>query len=223
MIITVISFKGGVGKSTVSQNLGVTLAHRQHDVCLLDADPNHSTTMWQEHRSDELPNVPVYSLGDKTDVLKAITNLSKKYKIVIVDCPPAIEKTTSRAVLKSDFSIIPVPTTGGGDLWATEKFLEHLDLLKAKLDIELPAYFLANRHEKNVIMHKQSLEAFKGYQEAYGVEILKSILAKRNAYGEANIQGRGVVEGDNPKAKDEVNSLTDEVLQIINSLTTATT
>lgn len=218
MIITLISFKGGVGKSTISQNIAVALAHKGKDVCILDADPNHSASMWQEYRDEELPSVPVYPLGEATDILKSITNLSKKYKVVIVDCPPAIEKTTSRAVMKSDFSIIPVPTTGGGDIWVTEKFLQHLDMLKGKLDMELPAYFLANRHESNVIMHKNALEAFKSYQEEYNVGIFKTIIGKRNAYGEANISGKGVIEESNKKAKKEIDDLTEEVLQIMASL-----
>jgi len=213
MIITVISFKGGVGKSVISQNLAVCLSHQKKDVCILDADPNENTTMWGQYRPEEQPTVPVFPLG-QGDIIKTINNLSDKYKIVIVDCPPAIEATTSKAVMKSDFSIIPVPTTGGGDLWATEKFLQHLDLIKSRMDIELPCYFLANRHEPNVILHQTSLEAFKGYQETYSIGILETVICKRNAYGEANVSGLGVIEGDNKKAKNEVISLTEEILKI---------
>jgi len=218
MIITIISFKGGVGKSTVSQNLAVTLAHRGKDVCILDADPNHSTTMWQESRSEDRPLVHVHPLLDGAEVLKAIGNLSSKHDIVIVDCPPAIEKTTSKAVMKSDFSIIPLPTTGGGDLKVTERFLDHLNDLRDRLDIELPAFLLANRFESNVTMHKQIFGAFKAYQEAYNVGLMETVLSKRNAYGEANLGGNGVIEEKNPKAKAEISSLTDEVLQIMNSI-----
>lgn len=217
MVITLISFKGGVGKSTVSQNLAVALAHRGKDVCILDADPNHSTIMWKEYREESLPSVHVQALVDKESITKKISDISSKYDIVIVDCPPAIENTTSKAVMRSNFSIIPVPTTGGGDIRVTERFLEHLELLKERFDIALPAYFLANRYEQNVIMHRNALEAFKSYQEDYNVGIFQTILGKRNAYGEANINGEGVIEGGNRKAKDEIQNLTDEVLEIIES------
>ena len=214
MIITIISFKGGVGKSTISQNLAVSLVHMGKDVCILDADPNYSTTMWQESRREDLPRIHVHPLLEGTEILKAIANLASKHAIVIVDCPPAIERTTSKAVMKSDFSIIPVPTTGGGDIKVTERFLEHLSDLRDRLDSDLPAYFLANRYESNVIMHKQLLAAFKAYQEAYDVGMLETVIGKRNAYGEANLTGIGVIEGDNRKAKDEIESLTDEVLKL---------
>ena len=112
MVITIISFKGGVGKSTIAQNLAVSLAIKGKDVCVLDADKNESTASWETFRNEGLPSVPVFHLGEKADIMKMINNLSKKYKIVIVDCPPSIEKITSKAVLKSNFSIIPVATTG---------------------------------------------------------------------------------------------------------------
>ena len=70
----------------------------------------------------------------------------------------------------------------------------------------------------NYRIWNEYLQSFKDYQEAYDVGILKAVLSKRNAYGEANISGKGVIEGDNPKAKKEVNDLTDEILQIIKSL-----
>jgi len=128
--------------------------------------------------------------------------------------PPAIEEITSRAVAKSDFSIIPVSTTGGGDIWATEKFLEHIELLRSKLDADLPCYFLVNKFEAQVNMHKAYLKALEAHQEAYSIGMFETKLAKRNAYGEANANGSGVVEWDNPKAKKEIKSLTEEIIGI---------
>jgi len=211
MIITVISFKGGVGKSTLSQNLAVAFAHEKKEVCILDADKNESSSIWESFRDESLPNVPVFHVSEQGDISKTINNLSNKYDIVIVDCPPAIERITSRAVAKSDISLIPVSTTGGGDIWATEKFLEHIELLRSKLDTALPCYFVVNRFESNVNMHKAYLEALKEHQNEYNIGMIETIMAKRNAYGEANANGRGVIEWDNPKAKKEILALSKNV------------
>ena len=214
MIITVISFKGGVGKSTLSQNLAVTFAHNKREDCILDADKNESSSIWERFRDEDLPNVPVFHVSEQGDISKTINNLADKYEILIVDCPPAIENVTSRAVMKSDISLIPVSTTGGGDIWATEKFLEHIELLRSKLDATIPCYFVVNRYERNVNMHKAYLEALKEHQKEDNVGMISTVMAKRNAYGEANANGRGVIEWDNPKAKTEAKAIAKEVFDV---------
>lgn len=43
-VVSVINYKGGVGKTTVTANLGAELAHRGHKVLLLHMDPQCSLT-----------------------------------------------------------------------------------------------------------------------------------------------------------------------------------
>ena len=214
-VITVISFKGGVGKSIISQNLAVSFAHQGIEVCIVDADPNKSTTMWHSYRPDDLPAVDVYHVPKNADLIKTINSLSNKYELVLIDCPPALEAVTSRAVAKSDISLIPVATTGGNDIWATREFLEHLELLRGKLDAPIPAYFVVNRFEKNVRLHQAYIEILDDYEENYSIELLETRISKRTAYGEANTQGLGVLEWDNVKAKKEIKELSGEVGKLI--------
>ncbi|WP_236705193.1 ParA family protein [Hymenobacter sp. AT01-02] len=58
MIITVGGIKGGTGKSTISTNLAVWLSRQGHDVLLVDADEQESSsdfTAWRgETRNGEL-------------------------------------------------------------------------------------------------------------------------------------------------------------------------
>ena len=218
MILTVISFKGGVGKSIVSQNLAVYYALQGKDVCIIDADPNRSTTLWHSMRPEENKPVDVYHVPKGGDLIKMINSVTKNYEMIVVDCPPAIEKLTSSAVAKSDLSIIPVSTTGGSDIWATKEFLEHLQLLRARLDASLPSYFIINKFEKNVKLHQAYMEVIKEYCEDYDVINLDTSFAKRTAYGEANAQGLGVLEWENNKAKQEVISLGKEINHILDNI-----
>ena len=60
-IITVTSGKGGVGKSSISVNLAIALAHQNLKVCLIDGDfglKNLDVMMWLENRV-------VYDLNDQ--------------------------------------------------------------------------------------------------------------------------------------------------------------
>jgi chromosome partitioning protein len=43
-VVSVINYKGGVGKTTVIANLAAELAHRGHNILLLDMDPQCSLT-----------------------------------------------------------------------------------------------------------------------------------------------------------------------------------
>ena len=214
-IITVISFKGGVGKSVVSQNLAVYFATQKKEVCIVDADPNKSTTFWHGMRPDDLGRVDVYHVPKGGDLIKTVNSVNRKYDIVIIDCPPAIEKLTSAAVAKSDLSLIPVATTGGSDIWATKEFLEHLQLLRARLNATLPSYFVINKYEKNIKLHQAYMQVIGEYCEDYDINQLNSYFAKRTAYGEANAQGLGVLEWENIKAQQEVTALGEEINSIL--------
>ena len=57
-IVSVINYKGGVGKTTVTANLGAELARRGQRVLLIDLDPQASLTFsfirsedWERHLS----------------------------------------------------------------------------------------------------------------------------------------------------------------------------
>ncbi|MGB5710374.1 MAG: ParA family protein [Waterburya sp.] len=47
MIVTIASFKGGVGKTTTAVHLAAYLAN-QSTTLLIDGDPNRSATRWAE-------------------------------------------------------------------------------------------------------------------------------------------------------------------------------
>ena len=55
MIIASISYKGGVGKSTVAQNLAVCFAHLNFKVVIVDTDTNQNSLSWYGARDSELP------------------------------------------------------------------------------------------------------------------------------------------------------------------------
>ena len=66
MIISVTSLKGGVGKSTITQNLAVCFAHSGYKVCIADADTNQSALRWSSLRDADLPPVPAFGTPEKT-------------------------------------------------------------------------------------------------------------------------------------------------------------
>lgn len=114
-IISVISPKGGVGKSTTSINLAVDFALKGHSVALIDAEEHGTTIDWAESGID---NLHVYEGYSKT-ITQTITALSKKHDFIIVDTAGnnlTLSTTSdnlqtlvnSKAVSVSDLVLIPV-------------------------------------------------------------------------------------------------------------------
>lgn len=216
MIIASISYKGGVGKSTVAQNLAVCFAHSGYKVCIVDADETQASVSWTGVRFEKETEPVIHSVG-QTDAKSFIGNVKghyDNYDIVIIDCPPSLSPIAIKAMYISHLLLIPVTPTGGSDIWVTEKLLDKYSDIREEKETDIPAYFVVNQFEPNVNLHKASLEIFDQLQEEFKVKTMKTKLHKRVAYGEANARGLGVYEYDNKKAKDEIIDLANEVIAI---------
>lgn len=215
MILSSLSYKGGVGKTTIAQNLAVCLAHTGYKVCILDADTSQNSQSWLGRRSNDLPNIPVYGNTDPQAIMQNIKALYDDYEVIIIDSPPALSKIASKIILASHLLLIPITPTGGSDIWTTEQLLEHYDLIQDQKGSRIPAAFVVNRYRANVRMHQAYLEALAEFEESYGIKTLDSKLNDRSAFGEANLQGMGVYEYNNPRAKQEVVQLCNEIIGIV--------
>lgn len=213
MIISVTSLKGGVGKSTIAQNLAVCFAHNGYKVCLIDTDENQSSLHWSGLRGEEHPQIPVFGLPDGNTLTKNIKPLNEDYEIVIIDGTPSLSKLTSKIILLGDIVLTPI-LPGGLDVWATEKFIGRYDDAQTLKGEEIPAYFVLNQYDKNQILDKEVREILT----QWAITPLESTLKSRVAYREAVIQGLGVYEYKDKKAKHEILLLFNELKDVMANL-----
>lgn len=218
MIISISTLKGGVGKSTITQNLAVCLAESGYDVCIVDADTNQSAMQWfeireQERQTDEaIIEIPVFSQTDGAELIKTVKELNDKYSIILIDGTPSLDKLSSKIILLADILIIPiVPSVL--DVWASVKFLGRYEESQAQKGKQIPAYILVNQNQ-NTNLAKEVKEAL----ESINIPVLKSTLKNRTAYREAVVKGRGVYEWRDAKAKAEMVTLTNEISKIFKKL-----
>jgi len=215
MIISITNLKGGVGKSTIAQNLAVCFAHMGYKVCLVDTDTNQTSVKWSSFRDEEMPSVLVIGMTEAGALAKTVTALNEDYEIVLVDGTPSLSKMTSKILLLSDLTIIPT-LLSGADFWAIEPFLDRLDETKT-INESLKAYILCNKHNSRINLEKTVVDAMEAFEENYGVATLNSKLKQRVVYKEAMVKGMGVYELKDGKAKQEVVALTKEIENIIAS------
>ena len=213
MVISVTNMKGGVGKSTITQNLAVCFAHKGYKICIVDTDFELQTsTKWAAERPDDLPKVPTFAV--KNDELsKRVVALKKEFDIVVIDGTPALFELSTRAIILSDMVILPIlPSIA--DIWTLEKFMsgyEEARSAKESMGATVTAYVVLNKFNENLNLDKEAIEVLKGFD----IPVLQSTLATRIAYREVMPQGRGVVEYRDKKAKDEMLALVEEIEEII--------
>ena len=210
MIITVTSLKGGVGKSTITQNLAVSFKLKGYSVVIVDVDTNQSCLDWLTERESEENYIHVVGLPDGKALVKSLKGLNDNYDIILIDGTPAIDQKTSRIMRVADLIIVPL-RAGKMDLSATTIFLDkHQEAVELK-GSDIPLYALLNEFNEDLIISRHVKQAI----ENTDINLLKNSIRHRTAYPVANIYGLGAVEHSDKKAKKEIENVTDEILSIL--------
>lgn len=221
MVISVMNLKGGVGKSTIAQNLAVCYAHQGEKICIGDTDNEQLTCMrWSGQRDNDLPQIPVFGVTsakskkeftteDGKAFVKNIKALHEDYDHVILDGTPILSELATWMILASDLIICPIEPSPA-DVWSLQNVRERYEQVRA-LGNDIPAYILLNKYNPNRTLD-QEIEQTIGN---FGMGVLKTRLHYRVAYKEAMVEGLGVIEYKDEKAKEEIQSLVSELDEII--------
>lgn len=211
MVISVINLKGGVGKSTISQNLAVCMATDGYRVCIVDTDfEQHTSVKWSEQRPESMVKIPVFVVREQS-LKSSLDEFRSGYQVVIIDGTPQLGTLATRTLLESDLVLAPITPTGF-DLWSFETFLERYRDARSRKG-ELPAWVLFNRF-KGTNFHRGAVEAVA----EFGLPILNRTLGERMAFQEAGVQGLGVIEYRDKKAREEMEGLYQEFAGLVAAL-----
>jgi chromosome partitioning protein len=123
MIVTVVSFKGGVGKTTTAIHLAAYL-QTQADTLLIDADPNRSALGWAKR--GQLP----FPVIDEWQPVQS----SQSYQHVVIDTQ-ARPIVADLAILAESCDRLIVPTTP--DIMALDALALTLECLQ---EVQAPHY-----------------------------------------------------------------------------------
>lgn len=215
MIISCISYKGGVGKTTISQNVAVALATAGHKVCIVDADESGNTADWAESRTDDLPTVHVIAEKNENKIALLIKKMYQDYDFIVVDSPPSQTPISSIIILISHMVLIPVLPKGKQETNTINQLIEKIENLEATKDKEIEYRFIINEYNPRINSHSQFVEIMT---QIFGDKVVGSKLHHRVAYSEVTHVGKGVVEYEDEKAASEIIQLTNELTSIFQTI-----
>ncbi|AOX18492.1 ParA family protein [Kozakia baliensis] len=105
-VISFVSSKGGVGKTTAAVVLAGELAAAGKSVTLIDADPNRPLEAWSAIRA--IPSTLRIVVDDSVDtIIDTIDNANQLSDFVIVDLEGTATDRIGFAIARSDFVLIP--------------------------------------------------------------------------------------------------------------------
>ena len=206
-IISVLNPKGGSGKTTLSTNLARSLHERGFSVLIVDTDPQGSARDW--HAANEKNPLPLVAM-DRPETLKSLSRVAASYDYTIVDGAAKLEDLSAAALVNSDAVLIPVQPSPY-DIWAMSDLVEKIKVRQTLTDGKPRAAFIVSR-----AIQKTKLSGEVGAAlDDCGLARFKTFIVQRQIYPQSAAEGLSVFDTPHAQALTEINSLTDETIQLL--------
>lgn len=194
-VITILSQKGGAGKTTIALHLAVTAEVAGHSTAVIDLDPQASATAWGDSREAETPVVVSAQPARLAHVLEAARKAGAA--LAIIDTAPHSESSALAAARAADLILIPCRPA----ILDLRAIGNTIDL--AKLAGKTPVVVL-NTVPARGSLAEDAAQAVAGY----GVSIAPVHLGNRAAFQHALTAGQTAQEYEpTGKAAEEITQL----------------
>ena len=194
-VLSLVSQKGGTGKTMLSTHLSVEAERHGHTVALIDLDPQASAANWGDHREAETPVVVATPASRLKHCLEIAQNNGAT--LVIVDTAPHTEASTLEIAKASSMVIIPCQPSLA-DIEAIETTATLIKIAQK------PAYVVLNRVPANTDLGIQARKAVRNYD----IVCAPCQIGSRVAFIHAYNSGASVAEIEpNSKSAAEIRTL----------------
>jgi chromosome partitioning protein len=185
--------KGGVGKSTLTQNLASIRASLDRRVAIYDLDNQATTTKWAVRRRDnaDLPQVHVERMDEERHTQEEfalqLQRLVDSYDDVFVDVGGKDTEIFRAALASADIIVAPlIPSPA--DLDTVPDLADVISKFNKKIDIRV----VLNQADPRKRMTKAMVSEMAAFKAT--LPLMSKMIANRESYKFATAQGRGVAE-----------------------------
>lgn len=196
MIYSVISQKGGAGKTTIATNLAVQAALEGLTVCIVDLDPQATSSVWHSARESqdidlEVCHPPMLS--------RLVSRLD--HDVIIIDTPPHNDAAAGAAAQAADVCILPIRPSAF-DLSAIQ---DTVDLINRH---DVPYHVILN----SVPANSTVASAAEEFLAELGVTSICGQTGQRMDFQHAAAEGKAVIEiASTGKSATEVKQIWSEI------------
>jgi chromosome partitioning protein len=194
--IAIVGQKGGTGKTTVAQNLGVAATRGKQSVAIVDLDAQTSATNWGDRRASESPTVVSCQVARLRFVLEEAR--AKGVAWALLDTPGKNAEASIEAAKSANLVLVPV-----------QPLINDIETLPALRDLlrvagEKPAVVIVNNAPTRGDRHVHAQETAR----ELGFVICPVVLYHRVALHDGPLSGLGAQEYEpNGKAAQEIAQL----------------
>lgn len=195
MILSLISQKGGVGKSAMARLLGVEFAKAGWSVKIADLDPAQGTSTKWKTRRDQLGIEPDIAVEKFRTVERALKE-AEGFNLMILDGPAHAEKGGLSMARASDLVLLPT----GYSLDDLEPQVEvAYELEEAGIDADRLLFVFCRARGSDA-----EDRAAREYMKRARVNVLNPIFPELASIRQAHAEGRAGSEVSFPKVQEKV-------------------
>lgn len=230
--------KGGVGKTTITRELGLALSFKGKRILLIDSDPQGNLTkslvdgdgegLYDAFEGSAVDPMPVREnlyliAGDsrlsalekrylgEVDAYEKLTSVLGRYEgfdLILIDSPPSLGIMTLNGLAAASHFVIPL-RPALYSLQGTNDLLSSVAKVKKSLNENLSLLgVVLNDYLAGPVIARQIREEI---EEGFGERVFRSVVSRTVKVEEAIASRRGVVEGEG-RIGSEIASLADEIL-----------
>lgn len=218
-VITMLSPKGGVGKTTTALVLATELAASGANVTIIDADPNFPLAKWagMDGKPD---NIEVIKEIDEEDIINTISDANKRADFVVVDLEGRASARATNALMMSHLALVPIQ---GSALDANEaaRAFKSVKSVGTARQRPLPFAVVLTRTPASEKLWARDLKSVVANLADAAIPVVRTALAERGAFRALFSFGGTLAElsaadvGSLDSARANATAFKDDVLELL--------